>query len=431
VAAAAERLRVVGGEGLSAEGDGELVERAVAGEDAVGFGRGPAVAVDRQRQRPLPQVRGHALGRLDLQLGLDLAARDRVPLGQRFFEPLQHCPQLELAHELAQGAAVGLARHRRLEVHPGLDVVLQGRQLFREPGVVGVLGQVFLAFLAGDLVDVFQHPVQRAELLQQLGRGFLADPGDAGNVVGGVAAQTHQVGDQLRGHPVALLDRSAVVDLRLGDPARGAHHPHPLVNQLIGVAVAGHDHHLDPLLARLLDQRSDHVVGLVALDLDVGVAEGLDQRHQVRPLLAQQVGARFALGLVEVVGLLAAAPAGVPGDDHALRVVLVDDFHQHRGEAVDRVGRAAVAGPDRLRQGEEGAVGEAVAVDQEELGRVGHAATLGRALAETSRSVRSRPARQGQRPHRGRTGCRRRPAARRLRLRCSSPCGRSGSWSSR
>ena len=251
-----------------------------------------------------------------------------------------------------------------------------------------MLGQVLLAFGAGDLVDACQHLVQRAELLQQLGRGFLADPGDAGDVVGGVAAQPHQVGDQLRRHPVALLDRGAVVDLGLGDPARGAHHPHPLVDQLVGVAVAGHDHHLDPLLARLLGQRGDHVVGLVALDLDVGVAEGLDQRHQVRPLLAQQVGARFALGLVEVVGLLAAAPAGVPGDDHPLRMVLVDDFDQHRGEPVDRVGRPPVAGPDRLRQGEEGAVGEAVAVDQEELGCVGahRAPTLRGAPADRPRA---------------------------------------------
>ena len=163
------------------------------------------------------------------------------------------------------------------------------------------------------------------------------------------------------------MHRVAVVDLGLGDPARGAHHPHPLADQLVGVAVAGDDHHRDPLLARLAGQRGDHVVGLVALDLDVGVAEGLDQRHQVRPLLAQQVGARFALGLVEVVGDLAARHPRVPGDDDPGRVVLVDDFDQHRGEPVDRVGRPPVAGPDRLRQGEEGPVGERVAVDQEEL----------------------------------------------------------------
>ncbi len=198
------------------------------------------------------------------------------------------------------------------EVDPGLDVVLQRRQLARHPRVVGVVRQVFLAFGAGDLVDAFQHLVERAEFLQQLGRGFLADPGDAGDVVGGVAAQAHQVGDQRRRHAVALFDRGDVVDLRLGDPARGAHHPDPLADQLVGVAVAGHHHHVDPLGARLPGERGDHVVGLEAFDLDVGVAEGLDQRHQVRPLLAQQVGARFALGLVEVVGLLAARSSRRP-----------------------------------------------------------------------------------------------------------------------
>ena len=224
--------------------------------------------------------------------------------------------------------------------------------------------------------------------------GFLADPGDAGDVVGGVAAQPHQVGDQLRRHAVALLDGGGVVDLRLADPFRGAHHPHPLADQLVGVAVAGDDHHLDPLLARLADQRGDHVVGLVALDLDVGVAEGLDQRHQVRPLLAQQVGARFALGLVEVVGDLAARHPRVPGDDDPLRVVLVDDFDQHRGEPVDRVGRPPVAGPDRLRQGEEGPVGERVAVDQEELWGVrGHRRPLYE--AEEARGLRARSATTG------------------------------------
>ena len=46
--------------------------------------------------------------RRDLDLGLDLSARHGVALRQRFFQPLQHRPQLELAHELAQGAAVGL-----------------------------------------------------------------------------------------------------------------------------------------------------------------------------------------------------------------------------------------------------------------------------------------------------------------------------------
>ncbi len=210
---------------------------------------------------------------------------------------------------------------------------------------------------------------KRAEPLEELGGGFLADPRHAGDVVRGVAAQPHQVGDQLRRHAVALQHRVCVVDLGLGDSARGAHHPNSPPDQLVGVAIAGDDHHRDPLLARAAGQRGDHVVGLVALDLDVGVAEGLDQRHQVRPLLAQQVGARFALRLVEIVGDLAPGHPRIPGDNHPRRTVLVDDLDQHRGQPVDRVGRPPVAGPDRLRQGKERPVGKRVAVDQEELWR--------------------------------------------------------------
>ncbi len=176
-------------------------------------------------------------------------------------------------------------------------------------------GEVLLPLRAGDLVDVREHLLQDAVLLEQLGGGLVADPRDAGDVVGGVALEPDQVGDQLRRHPVALDHPVAVVDLRVGHPARGRHHPHPVLDQLVDVAVAGDDHHLDPLLAGALRQRGDHVVGLVAVDLDVGEAERLGQRHQVRPLLLEQVRPRLPLGLVRLVGELAPRPARVPADD--------------------------------------------------------------------------------------------------------------------
>jgi hypothetical protein len=81
-------------------------------------------------------------------------------------------------------------------------------------------------------------------------------------------------------------------------PAAGAHDPHAVVDELVGVAVARDDHHRDPALLGLLGQRGDHVVGLEALDGDVAVAERLDERAQVRPLELEQVGPRRALGLV-------------------------------------------------------------------------------------------------------------------------------------
>ncbi len=262
----------------------------------------------------------------------------------------------------------GSAGHHLAQVDAGVDVAMDGRQLLGDARVLGVLHQVLFAFGAGDLLDVGQHLLQRAELLQQLRGGLLADPRNAGDVVGGVSLQPDQVGDQLRRHPVALDHGVTVVDLGLGDAPRGAHHPHPVADELVDVAVAGDDHHRDPLLLRPPRQRGDHVVGLVALDPDVGVAERLDQGHQVRPLLPEQVRPRGPLRLVEVVDDLPPRHPRVPGHHDPSRPVLRDDLDQHRGQPVDRIGRPPVARPNRLRQGEERPVGKRVAVDQEELG---------------------------------------------------------------
>ena len=116
-----------------------------------------------------------------------------------------------------------------------------------------------------------------------------------------------------------------------------------------------------------LDDRGDHVVGLVAVDPQVAVAERLDQRLEVRPLLLEQVRAGGALRLVVGVELLAAGVARVPDDDGRLRPVVGEDLHEHRREPEDRVRRHPGRGRDRLGQREERPVGEAVAVDQEEL----------------------------------------------------------------
>ena len=90
------------------------------------------------------------------------------------------------------------------------------------PRVVGVVGQVLLALGAGDLVDAGEHGLEVAEALQQVGRGLVADARDAGDVVRRVALEAVEVGDLLRRDAVAVDHALAVVDLRLGDPARGA-----------------------------------------------------------------------------------------------------------------------------------------------------------------------------------------------------------------
>ena len=145
----------------------------------------------------------------------------------------------------------GVERSSSVIVDRDLDVFDHRRELLRDAGVVGVLGQVLLALRSRDLVDRREHLLERAELLQQLGGGLVADPGDAGDVVGGVALEADEVGDQLRRDPVALDHPLVVVDLGVGDPARGRHHPDPVADELVDVAVAGDDHHRDLGLGRL------------------------------------------------------------------------------------------------------------------------------------------------------------------------------------
>ena len=222
-----------------------------------------------------------------------------------------------------------------------VDVADRRGELLRDTGVLGVVGQVLLALGAGDVVDVAEHALEVAVLLEQLRRGLVADPGDARDVVRGVALEADEVRDQLRRDAVAVDHGVAVVDLRLGDPAARGHHAHAGLDQLEEVAVAGHDHHVEALVAGPAGHRGDHVVGLVALHLHVLVAEAVDERLQVRPLLGEQVGLRVALALVLLVDLVAARHARVPDHQRGLHAVLGDDLHEHRGEAEDRVRWAA------------------------------------------------------------------------------------------
>jgi hypothetical protein len=230
-----------------------------------------------------------------------------------------------------------------------------------------VLGEVLLALRPRDLVHGVEHLLQRPEPLQEVRGGLVSDAGDTRDVVRRVALEADEVRDELGRDAVAVDDRLAVVDLRVGHAARGRHHPHPVAHQLVGVAVAG-DHH-DRHAARLGlgGEGGDHVVGLVALDGDVGVAEGVDERREVRPLLLEQVRAARALGLVLGGDLLAAGETGVPDHHGGHRPVVRQDLHEHRREAEDGVRGLAVGRRDRLRKGEERPVGERVAIDEEQL----------------------------------------------------------------
>ena len=112
--------------------------------------------------------------------------RHRHGRGDRVLEvvdPVQQRAELVAAEHLAQLRAVGRLEHdlRRIEVE--IEVAPHRRELLRRPRLVGELGDV-LAPRRRELVRVRDHLLQRAVLRDQLAGGLVADPGDAGDVVG-------------------------------------------------------------------------------------------------------------------------------------------------------------------------------------------------------------------------------------------------------
>ena len=312
-----------------------------------------------------------ALADLGADRGGRHAGRRGLVLAEHLLQAAQRVAQLELAEDVAQPGAIRLRRRLGGDVDVHRDVAPDRRELLRHARQVGVLGEVLLALGARDVVDVREHALEVAPLLQELRRGLVADAGDAGDVVARVALEPVEVGDELGRDAVALDDRLVVVHLRLGDPAARRHDLHDAVgvDELERVAVAGDDDRRDRRirLTGALGDRGDDVVGLEAVDVHVAVAEGLDERLEVRPLLAEQRRALRAAGLVLRVDLLAAGRPGVPHHDGRLRPVVGEDLHEHRRESEDRVGREPRRRRDRLGQGEERPVHERVAVDEVEL----------------------------------------------------------------
>ncbi len=432
-----ERLRVVGHDGALAACRHHLLgSLAVADEHLLPGGdrEAPRGALREQlalrrlhrrgdhHQLVPPQARDPPAGpaahaRPDHRLGRR-GGRRRLRVAERLLEPAEGVAELVLAEDLPHARAVGLTLGLQSDVELDGEVALDGRQALAHAGVLGVVEEVLFALGPFDILDVPEHRLERPEALQQLARGLVPDPRHAGDVVGGVPLQAVEVGDQLGGDPVAVDHRLAVVDLRVGDPPRGRHHLHETVpvDQLEGVAVARHDHRRHRGLGgeRPLGERGDHVVGLVALEADVAVAEGLDERFHRRPLLLEQVGPRAPRGLVLGEHIGATRGAGIPGDDRRADAVLGDDLHEHRGEAEDRVRGHARRGRDRLREREEGAVHEARAVDQEQPAVVPAGRLRGRAPSRAG--VRCRVGRHPTSTLRG--GARGRQAD---RSRCSTP----------
>jgi hypothetical protein len=327
--------------------------------------------------RAQPLQRRHRVGGLG-QLGdlglqhLGRRAAEAQVLAQGLGQALGQAVELEEVEQAPHLVDVGGPAVQLVDGHAEGDVAHQPHHLLVEPHLVFVLGQVGPQ-LGRLLVEVLEDAVEAAVGVDELGRGLLPHPGHPWQVVGGVAPQRRVLAVEPGRDPGALLDAGLVVEHVVGHaPAVVEHLDVGVLDHLVHVAVAGDDDGVEPGVAGLRGQSRDDVVGLVARQLEQPDAEHLDHLAHQPDLLAEDVGRRGPPGLVGGDPLVAERRLGpVERHRHAPVPVVAHEVDEHRREPEHRVGHLARRGGEVGGQGEEGAVGERVPVDEQER-IVGH-----------------------------------------------------------
>ncbi len=277
---------------------------------------------------------------------------------QGLHQPVAQHPELQAVEDGVHRFPVPVAAFQFGDGDRQLEVADQGVQLAVADHVVEVCAQR-LTGLAGNLGGATDDVLQPVVGADPFGGCLRADPGHARQVVGGLPHQRRQLG-VLRGrHEVALEHRLGGHPGQVGNALARVEHGHVVGDQLQRVAVAGADQYLQALRGCLLGEGGDDVVGLEAVQLDVGDVERVEHLFDQRDLTGE-LGRR--LRAVRLVLAVLVAAEGLPGDVEGHRqmgrLLVAQHVDQHRGEAVDRVGVLPGGGREVLHgQGEEGSVG--------------------------------------------------------------------------
>ena len=165
-------------------------------------------------------------------------------IGAQLRQPGRQGAELQLAEQLDDRFAVVVADVAAVEIDLDRQIAHDRRQPLAASRLVDPGGQRVPGPRRGDLVEVGDDRLDVAVLGdQRLGR-LLADAGDAGDVVRGVADERLVVGDVLGSKTVAGMDRGRVEVAQFAEAlGSGQHDRRVLVDELQQVAVAGDDDH--------------------------------------------------------------------------------------------------------------------------------------------------------------------------------------------
>ena len=223
-------------------------------------------------------------------------------------------------------------------------------------------------------VNVREDLLERSVFLDERVRGLFANPLHTRHVVGRVAKQCEKIHDQFRRNTETLCRVSRVVPLlrrKPGSPVPGVEDPDAGIHELHEILVAGHDHGVYAQACRLSGERSNHVVGFVAVERQhryvvsgKNLLDALNTRVEVCLLLGLEP---FTRGLVRGISLVPERKARVVHPPEVLWFVLCDEPLEKVMRSQRNRGVLSTTAAQRLRAERiERPVDQRVAVDEKE-----------------------------------------------------------------
>jgi hypothetical protein len=220
-----------------------------------------------------------------------------------------------------------------------------------------------------------EEAFERSVLDDQIARALFADARHALDVVDRIAHQRQDI-DYLIRHDAELLLHAACVEPRA--VVARVEDADAVADELEEVLVARDNGHVEPGRHRLLRQRPDYIVRLVAFGGEDRHAQGFARGMHHGNLLRQLVRHRRSIGFVVGGEVVAERPSRqIEGRCDIGGVVLVEQLAQHRDEDVHGVRRTPFRVPQQPAFGSpnrcvERPIHLRAAVDQVEEGSGGH-----------------------------------------------------------
>ena len=244
-------------------------------------------------------------------------------------------PQLPV--DIGQHLEIGVLHRKSRRIELDRHIQLDGRQPFGQQYLFAQRLDV-LALLSFELIGIFEQVLHGTELAHQFDRTLLADARHTRNIIRRIAPQREDVD-----HPARVVDTVMLADLFAADDLDSVSslalliNAHGRTDQLPVILIRRHHVNFIPGPGSLHRQRADHIVGLVAGNLDHRnthrLEHPLDVGHRRNDVLRSSLPVRLVLGINFMAEITA---LGVERDAQQARLLAADQIPQEFDEPENR-----------------------------------------------------------------------------------------------